>query len=225
MYGYAKIVGLREHMDKSVVRPEPYFVGDHLAVDFLNTVAETASGPADWLADGADLVDWLERAGAIPPAVAAAMRAQANAEALDAVAARAREQREWLRGFLAKHGSGAFDRDTIADLASLNATLADDNSFARVVLAHAPDRGAHNHLALERVGRWARPDELLQPIAAAIADLLCREDLRLIRTCEGATCRLMFIDRTKAHGRRWCSMAVCGNRAKAAAHRARRRRA
>ncbi|MGO9268383.1 MAG: CGNR zinc finger domain-containing protein [Candidatus Binataceae bacterium] len=31
----------------------------------------------------------------------------------------------------------------------------------------------------------------------------------------------MFLDRTKAHARRWCSMAVCGNRAKAA-HRSRR---
>ena len=30
-----------------------------------------------------------------------------------------------------------------------------------------------------------------------------------------------FLDRTKGHARRWCSMAVCGNRAKAEAHRAR----
>ena len=47
-------------------------------------------------------------------------------------------------------------------------------------------------------------------------------DFRLIRGCEGPVCTLLFLDRTKAHGRRWCSMAVCGNRAKAAAHRARR---
>jgi predicted RNA-binding Zn ribbon-like protein len=47
-------------------------------------------------------------------------------------------------------------------------------------------------------------------------------DFRLIRECEGSVCSLLFLDRTKAHGRRWCSMALCGNRAKAAAHRARR---
>ena len=60
-----------------------------------------------------------------------------------------------------------------------------------------------------------------------VHDLVCHTDFRLIRACEGTACTLMFLDRTKAHARRWCSMAVCGNRAQAAAHRARasRRRA
>ena len=34
---------------------------------------------------------------------------------------------------------------------------------------------------------------------------------------------LWFLDVSKAHARRWCNMAVCGSRAKAAAHRARAR--
>jgi predicted RNA-binding Zn ribbon-like protein len=62
---------------------------------------------------------------------------------------------------------------------------------------------------------------LLQPIADAIADLICHADFRLIRDCEGPVCTLKFLDRTKAHGRRWCSMAACGNRAKVAAFRTR----
>jgi len=74
------------------------------------------------------------------------------------------------------------------------------------------------------VRRWTSPDQLLQPIAGAIADLVCDADFRLIRVCEGSACTLMFLDRTKAHARRWCSMAVCGNRAKAAAYRARAKR-
>jgi predicted RNA-binding Zn ribbon-like protein len=65
---------------------------------------------------------------------------------------------------------------------------------------------------------------LLHPIAEAAAALICNRDFRLIRSCEGAVCTLVFLDRTKAHARRWCSMAVCGNRAKAAAHRAKRAR-
>ncbi|HEY6735223.1 MAG TPA: CGNR zinc finger domain-containing protein, partial [Roseiarcus sp.] len=36
---------------------------------------------------------------------------------------------------------------------------------------------------------------------------------------EGANCTLVFVDRTRRRGRRWCSMALCGNRAKQAAHR------
>ena len=59
----------------------------------------------------------------------------------------------------------------------------------------------------------------------AIGDLVCQKDFTLVRRCEGPTCTLWFLDVSKAHARRWCSMAVCGNRVKAAAHRARARRA
>jgi predicted RNA-binding Zn ribbon-like protein len=65
-------------------------------------------------------------------------------------------------------------------------------------------------------------EDELEPIAEAAADLICNQDFRLIRSCGGSACTLVFLDRTKAHTRRWCRMAVCGNRAKAAAHRARR---
>jgi predicted RNA-binding Zn ribbon-like protein len=74
---------------------------------------------------------------------------------------------------------------------------------------------------LRRVHRWESPGELLQSIAEAAADLICNQDFRLIRSCESSACRLVFLDRTKGHTRRWCSMADCGNREKVAAHRAR----
>jgi len=75
-----------------------------------------------------------------------------------------------------------------------------------------------------RVHRWENPANLLVSIAEAAADLICNQDFSMIRACEGSPCMLLFLDRTKAHARRWCSMAVCGNRAKAAAHRARKAR-
>jgi predicted RNA-binding Zn ribbon-like protein len=62
----------------------------------------------------------------------------------------------------------------------------------------------------------------VEPIAEAAADLICNQDFRLIRSCGDSTCTLVFLDRTNAHTRRWCNMAVCGNRAKAAAYRARK---
>ncbi|MBD2103918.1 CGNR zinc finger domain-containing protein [Leptolyngbya sp. FACHB-261] len=42
--------------------------------------------------------------------------------------------------------------------------------------------------------------------------------ITLLRCCEGANCTFWFHDRTKSHARRWCSMAICGNRAKATSH-------
>ncbi len=198
-------------------RPDPYFVGDHPALDFLNTVAGDGT---DWVTNGADLVDWLERTATIDRSTALKFRA-GDHRALDAAAARARVLRDWLRGFLHKHAGKRGSRNLPSDLAPLNALLSEDDSYAKVIAR--PQVGGHAHLEVARISRWTSPNQLLQPIAATIADLICNEDLRLVRGCEGHACILMFLDRTKSHGRRWCSMAVCGNRAKAAAHRAKAR--
>jgi predicted RNA-binding Zn ribbon-like protein len=54
-----------------------------------------------------------------------------------------------------------------------------------------------------------------------MAQLLVNADFRHVKACEGQGCTLMFLDTTRGRMRRWCSMAVCGNRAKQAAHRER----
>jgi predicted RNA-binding Zn ribbon-like protein len=172
------------------------------------------------LADGKDLVDWLEQARSMEVAVAARIRESGSGE-LDEVARQAREFREWLRGFVTAR-LGKPLRTTTAAVAPLNELLARDNSFQRVEVA-GRDAEDGRRLLLRRVYRRENPGELLHPIAEAAADLICNQDFRLIRSCEGSACTLLFLDRTKAHARRWCSMTVCGNRAKAAAHRARRR--
>jgi predicted RNA-binding Zn ribbon-like protein len=200
-------------------RPSAFFVGEHLALDFLNTIAAPRGARVEWLANGKDLVNWLEQTRSIGPMAAARIRESGSGK-LDEIARQAREFREWLRGFVTAR-SGKPLRATVAAVAPLNELLARDNSFQRVEAA-GRDSEDGRRLLLRRVHRWENPEELLHPIAEAAADLICNQDFRLIRSCEGSACTLVFLDRTKAHGRRWCSMAVCGNRAKAAAHRARR---
>ncbi|MFE9357259.1 CGNR zinc finger domain-containing protein [Streptomyces olivaceoviridis] len=51
-------------------------------------------------------------------------------------------------------------------------------------------------------------------------ELLTRAPER-IRTCAGGGCVLHFFDTSRNGTRRWCSMAACGNRAKASRHYAR----
>jgi predicted RNA-binding Zn ribbon-like protein len=194
-------------------RVPAFFVGNHPALDFLNTIATPQDAPVEWLTDGKDLVDWLQQAGMIGTEDVARFRGSKSAAPLDEAARRAREFRGWLRRFVTRH-MGKVLRAT-ADVNPLNDLLAEDNSFRRV-------EAAGNRLLLRRVQRWESAAELLQPIADAAADLICKEDFRLIRACEGSACTLLFLDKTKAHGRRWCSMAICGNRAKVAAHRARK---
>jgi predicted RNA-binding Zn ribbon-like protein len=192
-------------------------VGDHPALDFLNTQATPGGIPTEFLASGADLLRWLQQADLIDADSAARFLGdKAAAAQLDVVATGARALREWLRAFVRRHAGRPLGAGAETELGPLNLLLAGDRSFARVV-------GGPGGLGVRRLRRWESPEDVLQPIAAAFADLVCHADFRLIRACAGHDCTLMFLDRTKAHGRRWCSMALCGNRAKAAAHRARRR--
>jgi predicted RNA-binding Zn ribbon-like protein len=64
-------------------------------------------------------------------------------------------------------------------------------------------------------------DRTLFTIALDACDLLLSPSRSRIRVCEGAGCGWFFIDRSKAGRRRWCNMAVCGNRVKVRSYRER----
>lgn len=200
-------------------RPPAFLVGEHPALDFLNTTATPSGTRVEWLADGDDLIDWLGRTGLIEPGEAEKV-AGFGTGALDEVARRAREFRGWLRGFVVGRMGGPIDA-TAAPVGPLNELLAGDESYRRVE-ADGGGAGGSPRLLVRRVRRWGDAGELLHPVADAAADLICRQDFRLVRACEGTACSLLFLDRTRARTRRWCSMAACGNRAKAAAFRTRR---
>ena len=68
------------------------------------------------------------------------------------------------------------------------------------------------------------PDKLLLPLAQAIGKFICRNDFKNVKPCKGHKCILWFLDISHNHTRNWCSMAVCGNRAKAAAFRERKKK-
>jgi predicted RNA-binding Zn ribbon-like protein len=206
-------------------RPSPFFIGGHLALDFLNSTAAPEGERIEWLVNGADLVDWLETAGAVDATVAARFRATGSRGlGLDVVAERARRLREWLRAFVVRHAGKALTPDVLDELRPLNRLLAQDPVYRQVKAydVRARDgRGSAPALDWRPQRKWTTPQQLLMPIAEAIGDLVCHADFRLLRTCEHPNCTLVFYDRTKSHARRWCSMAVCGNRAKVAAHRRR----
>ena len=198
-------------------RPAPIFVADHPALDFLNSVASPWGTPIEWLEDGADLLSWLEGAGAIESADARRLRRTWRAAAVDAAAAEARNLREWFRDVVSRRKAKGAAALSASDLARLNALLSRDAAHSRVERV----RGG---CLMRSVRRWKESGDLLVPVAEAMASLLCEADFALVRRCGNPECTLWFYDRTKAHARRWCSMAVCGNRMKAAAHRRRKPR-
>jgi predicted RNA-binding Zn ribbon-like protein len=206
--------------------PAPFFIGDDLALDFLNSIAAPWGEEIEWLASGHDLIAWLEQAHAVPARVSAHFRAQVGPRALDAVASQARELREWFRTFVRDRAGKPLGGRALRDLAPLNQLLARDQAYRQIEIWPTGGGGGNHGERLQALRwqaerRWGSPKSLLLPIAEAMGDLVCQKDFTLVRKCEGPTCTLWFLDVSKGHARRWCSMAVCGNRAKAAAHRAR----
>lgn len=208
----------------SNVRPSPIFIADARGLDFLNSIATPVDVPVEWLGSGEDLLAWLKEAELVPSDLLNRFRSTAMPGELDAVAAQARLLREWFRGFVQAHKGKALKASALQQIQPLNRILERDEVFGQIVLNQSEDHAdSRAHLAWAERRRWRSPESLLLPIAREIADVICNEDFRLIRACEGHSCTLMFADRTKSHRRRWCSMAVCGNRAKQAALRERLR--
>src|SRR5262249_578324 len=69
------------------------------------------------------------------------------------------------------------------------------------------------------------PARVLALLAETAADFLAHADPGLVQKCANPACVLYFCDTSKNHTRRWCSMQVCGNRMKVAAHQRRARSA
>lgn len=187
-------------------------VGDDLALGLLNSTTRQGGAHVDLLGDGAAYVRWLRQAGFVDEGDETAIRASFSPVDLDPVAAEAREMREWLRSVVADWAA----RDAVdaplegAVRDRLNGILSLEHRFTEV-----------GEQGIAQRCRWEVARQLLTPPAAAAAHLLTEEDPKLVRHCEGIGCSMWFYDRTKSHRRRWCSMALCGNRAKARAHRER----
>jgi predicted RNA-binding Zn ribbon-like protein len=197
-------------------RPPAIFVGDALGLDFLNSVATPVDTPIDWIDDGDGLLNWLEQAQLAPADALKRIRAEALPGELDKVSDQARSLREWFRSFVRKHKGRPLTAKSLAELEPLNRLLERDDSFKRVVPG---PKGEKNPLQLRAIRRWRTPEALLSPIGEALAQLVCTEDFSDVKACEGPACTLLFADHTRGRTRRWCSMALCGNRAKQAAHR------
>ena len=182
----------------------PLFVGDHLALDFVNTSFGVGADHQECLGSDAQVLDWLRRAG-----LPATPRKHGRPGALLAAAL---ELRDTAVRLVTTRKTGRK-----SEIAALNRILAAGSAYSELVWTQPEKLTLQLHNRLERV------ESLLVPVAQAVAVLLTEGDFSLVRQCEGSDCVLWFYDHTKAHRRRWCSMALCGNRMKVAAFRARQR--
>ncbi|WP_327679118.1 CGNR zinc finger domain-containing protein [Kitasatospora sp. NBC_00458] len=173
--------------------PRP-LTGEPLALDLLNT--RWAGTPVnDLLDDEPDgYAIWLSSAGLAGRCAADAAGRAAAREAREALAAAVRDLDE--RG-----GVG------VAALAGLDAVLGHGRVRREASATGPVDRVEVDDPA--RLAAWLAVDDFLG---------LLGQGPQRIKKCAHEACILHFFDTSQNGRRRWCSMAVCGNRAKAARH-------
>jgi predicted RNA-binding Zn ribbon-like protein len=180
--------------------------GGHPALDFVNTLDERPfDRPIENLATYRDLVRFAQLAGLVEPGLARTLRTL-DGPASSRVAKRARKLREHFFSLLA-----AVHRHEPVSRSDLNA-IASAIRLARAgrVLVAPSSRS----LALYR---WSRPATVEIPLhacALAIENLLIDVDRHRLKKCQASDCEVYFVDLSKGHRRRWCSMGNCGNREK-----------
>ncbi len=179
------------------------FVGDNLAINFINTRRMIEGQLTDTLKSGSDVKAWLKR---LEVPVAKGTLPFSDATLLQG----ARDLREITLAAVKDRKSGKKP-----SLITLNRFLG--NAPSHTVLTTDDTK----NIRTTRVYGKETVEAFLAPLAEAVATLLAGGDFDLVRRCEGNACVLWFYDRTKSHRRRWCTSTGCGNRAKVAAFRAR----
>ena len=184
--------------------PGPLFVADNCALDFINTEYGEGARHCECFVDDESVVDWLKQAGLLQ---------QAPEKAPEGLLALALEMRAAGKAMVRAAKAG---RKADADLVNRVLKLGNPTRELQWDGETASFKVVKRRDTTSAIG-------LLEPVAEAMVDLLTGERLDLVRQCEGEDCTLLFHDLTKSHRRRWCSMAVCGNRMKVAAFRSRKK--
>jgi predicted RNA-binding Zn ribbon-like protein len=204
-------MGTRQTSDE---RDGFFFLGNHLALDFLNTRPVINDEPVELLPDFTSLVCWFQAAGLLTD-----------------------PQARWLRH---RWGGSAKAGKTVEDIRQLREKLRsqviawEENKPVQPAFISELNRLMNYYPMRTRLSSdgsqpttelWFEPktpQDLFAPLAYGVAILFSKVDSNRVRKC--ANCVLHFHDTSKKGTRRWCSMQFCGNRAKVASYAARQRR-
>jgi predicted RNA-binding Zn ribbon-like protein len=188
------------------------FVGNHLALDFLNTRPVQNGDGMELLSDFGALLRWFQAAGLLSTREMANLQLQGESVAARRALEAMRQFREKLRKeVLASEGGAHLHRSTVEELNQLMAV--------HPMLSKLQASG--NVPSLELWFEPRKPEDLFAPLADSAAKLFASVDHNRVRKC--GQCVLHFYDTSKKGTRRWCSMQLCGNRLKVAAYAARQR--
>lgn len=175
------------------------FVSANLALDFAGTVKRRRADRIELLERPGDLAHWAVSSGVVD--VAPGVTSAAFRQAVEL-------------------------REAIYRLAHLASTGATESP------RHVADREHLNTVALGRpvriqldarqaLAREGGIGQILSTVARSGIELLGGPQRDSIKECGATHCTRLYVDTSARSVRRWCDMTRCGNRAKAAAFRAR----
>lgn len=184
---------------------------DDLCLTFANTrYWRGRADPVETLQAPADLLHWLQEPGGWPADAAFTSGEISGRHLTEAVALRETMFRIFAASARGEPVAGP-------DIIVLNRALAEAPRRETVATDGA-------------VWRWDVPlrerlsvSTLLAPVLWSAGDLLLGRRATRVRQCANPECGWLFLDDSKSGNRRWCSMASCGNRAKAHRHYSKRK--
>lgn len=200
-------------------------LGGHPALNLLNSTRIDGRAnrvtTLDACGDGPRFTVWLQQAQMLPSDLQQRFATLPLAQRAR-VAADVRELREAFRHVVQPWTQGEFPYAARQGLAHLNAQLTLSPRTMRIV-HHPADTGTHGNFECLCIHNASTAQVVLGTLAGCCARLLTMASPQDVRRCANPACSLWFLDQQRGPARRWCAMALCGNRAKAAGHRARRK--
>ncbi|MGB2629104.1 MAG: CGNR zinc finger domain-containing protein [Candidatus Acidiferrum sp.] len=182
----------------------PPLIAGRLALDFVNTASSAHS--FSWN----NFIDFLANANVVNESRADRLHSLplTEAEAATAFLHKIVRLRESLFAvFSAIVRKRAFQKSLTEPI----------NEILRVTEGHDELVQSGQLWRLQYIAREQGLEWLLAAIARSAAELLVEGPETPVRRCANPKCRLFFYDDSRTRKRRWCSMAVCGNRQKVAA--------
>lgn len=189
------------------------FDAGHRVLDFTNTAEFHASDtPDEMLETYPDLVSWAQGAGLLAKNEATAMLVEADQHAKFAARSlsKALDLRERIYRILSSAAQGGSPDE--ADLTRFNQHLSD-------ALLHSKISSSGDRFSWSWDEAGSAMDRILWTLAREAANLITSGEIKRVGECaDDRGCGYLFIDTSRNHSRRWCSMESCGNRAKAQRH-------
>ena len=202
-------------MDRTREAQPFLFIGNHPCCDFINTELILDGRRTDLLEVCADLVAWLVKAKLLSVDEGKEIEARMGQAEKERLLKEAKAFRMILREMTDQVvARTAVPRSAIE---TINRLLSQRPGYRQLQRTN----GRFGHYFYSTTQGSA---QLLALLAEAAGDLLCTKDLILVKKCRNQACILYFYDTTKNHTRQWCSMNLCGNRMKVAAHYRRQRK-